>query len=81
MKPYSSYYYRNLTMNYNIRLKIYIAISIAGIMGLLVHGFPNDALATLDIPGSQSTTTTTTNYRLTQAPNMELRLNIPLTGI
>lgn len=62
MKPYSSYYYRNLTMNYNIRLKIYIAISIAGIMGLLVHGFPNDALATLDIPGSQSTTTTTTNY-------------------
>lgn len=34
-----------------------------GIMGLLSQGFPNGALATLDIPGSQSTTTTTTtNY-------------------
>jgi hypothetical protein len=49
-------------MDYNKQLKIFIAISITGLMGLLFHEFPNDAQATLDISGSQSTPTTTTNY-------------------
>jgi hypothetical protein len=50
-------------MNYKIQLKIYTSILTVGIMGLLSQGFPNEALATLGIPGSQSTTTTTTtNY-------------------
>ncbi|MGD9672438.1 MAG: PsbP-related protein [Candidatus Nitrosocosmicus sp.] len=49
-------------MNYDILLKIFFTISITGIMGLLFHEFSKDALATLDISGSQSTATTTTNY-------------------